>query len=502
MRFLPVLLILPLLALSSFFYFSQATSFDFIDEYYNILAGYFMRQGYGLYSDIFWNHHPGMADLSWLLQSVLQPENLNRHVTYHRLFMIGHAVLSSILLTLRFRWRGAAFVAIYEFIKYYTFGFTFQAEGYIVYSVVYLMGLIWEVYNKRKLWKGEYLIALFCAAGVVNMREVYAPLALLMYGFLLLKLPDRKKAVLYGVGAVVLSIAPLLRFNLQEYYHQMISVNSSTVIAADVNMYGGPLFTILRIIGYPVYILLSNNYSHFHIFQIVLSISFILLVANWIRLKKNLVIIPVLLLILAAAAIRPHPAGEAFYGAYRMVVWTSLFIFAIVLLLESVKKYYKAVFGLALLIVALLPSSYIWQGFPNRADKYFVSYSQYTEPGEVMKILSSPEDTLFVDGYGALVYMVSEIKPATKYIFHFPVQKKAEPYASLKKETFATNPPDFYFTTCHGNDNQYALPASSKAQYIPLKKGGKATCTFVHKAKAATITEEQKEKIAFFSYEL
>lgn len=502
--FLPVFALLPFLILSSFYYFTLSTSFDFIDENFNILAGYFMNQGYKLFSDIFFNHHPFMAELSYALQAILKPENLYKQIVYHRLFMIAYAFGCSIVFALRFRWKGVLFVLIYEFIKYFAFGFTFQPESLLVYPTVYLFVLVWELYNGKQIYKWEYAITTIFTWIIVMMREVYVPLGFLLFGFIMWKLPSRKKALVHVFALLFLIVASLLRYDLQEFYHQIVTLNSQTVVSSDIAMYGGPLGSLFRIAAYPLYILIAQHYNHYHLIQITLSLAFFIGTFFYWKQNQKKTFLPlgITFVILAAAAIRPHPAGEALYGSYRMVIWMGIFIMSAIYLLGYAPVKYRVSMGVLLCFIALLPASYIWKGFPNRTDQYFISYNQFNQPGEAIKALSSPGDTLFVDGYGAIVYIISGLKPANPYIFNFPVQQDIEPYASIRKEVFTKKPPDFYFILCGANEGIEKHPAQISTQYTTFRIGGKGTCTYIRTDKIKALTPDQIERLNVLGYTL
>src|SRR5690348_14239624 len=69
-------------------YYQHAVAFNFIDEFNNYMAGYFLLQGKHLYTQIFFQHNPLMAYLSFLIQYILRPTTLYQLVLDHRMFIL------------------------------------------------------------------------------------------------------------------------------------------------------------------------------------------------------------------------------------------------------------------------------------------------------------------------------------------------------------------------------------------------------------------------------
>ena len=181
-------------------YYKESVSFSFIDEYNNFLAGYFLLKGKTLYSQIFFQHQPFMAYISFVLQRVLHPDTLYKLVMYHRLTIIVVAFLFDLLLVYRFRFIGLGFAVIFELTKYYLFGSTFLAESIVVYPLVYLAGLAWEVLQKRRIASWEIWLGSLFTFFVIFMREPYIPTAIGLFVILL----TTKQSMKIKLGAVVL----------------------------------------------------------------------------------------------------------------------------------------------------------------------------------------------------------------------------------------------------------------------------------------------------------
>ena len=121
-----------------------------------------------------------LAYLSALVQKISKPETVYEFILYHKLFLFGFSFLMGILTIIRFR--AAAFLALlfYEATKFYVFGDHFLGEAFIVYPLIYMLGLVWEKANKRELNKYDFILSAFFSWFCIFAREPYIPLALIL----------------------------------------------------------------------------------------------------------------------------------------------------------------------------------------------------------------------------------------------------------------------------------------------------------------------------------
>src|SRR5579871_1635124 len=118
-------------------YIPRINAFGCFDDCNNFMGGYFLLHGKRLFSEIFFNHAPGMAYISYLIQSLFHPRNLYELILRHRQFVILFGFFGNLFLLLRFGWKASGFIILYELSKFYLFGDRFLAEAIIVYPIVY-----------------------------------------------------------------------------------------------------------------------------------------------------------------------------------------------------------------------------------------------------------------------------------------------------------------------------------------------------------------------------
>src|SRR5581483_4203479 len=209
-----------------FIYYRLATSFSFVDEFNNIVAGYFMLQGSKLYTDVFFNHQMLMPYISYAIQKVTHPNSLYQLIIIHRIVIIITSILSGLLLCFRFRLAGLAFFILYESIKYYLFGFLFLAESMIVYPLVYLFGIsLLKLDKNQKIFVFDYILAGIFTWFVIFSREPYIPLAIVLYSAILVGNLDRKIKMISISILVILSTISLGLVASKEYIVDLFEVN-------------------------------------------------------------------------------------------------------------------------------------------------------------------------------------------------------------------------------------------------------------------------------------
>ena len=79
-------------------YIPRVAAFGCFDDCFNIVAGHFLTQGKKLYSEIFFNHQPLMAYISYAIQALTSPINIYELILNHRKFVLMFAFLFDALL--------------------------------------------------------------------------------------------------------------------------------------------------------------------------------------------------------------------------------------------------------------------------------------------------------------------------------------------------------------------------------------------------------------------
>lgn len=489
----------------SWIYFQRAVLFSFVDEFNNYVPAFFMLKGKTLYTDIFFNHQMLAPYISYVIQILLDPKSLYQMVLYHRLFVILFSFIMGALLVYRFRFVGLSFFILYELTKYYFFGYLFLGESLIIYPMVYLFGLVWSLLGNKRISPPDIILAGIFTWFIIFMREPFIPVTIVLYTMLLWYVRKEKVAYISVGLCALLSFLTVITVPLKDYLYQVITVNKETVIAYETktNQTFG-VVGILKIFFYPLYVLIDGKYSYFRIVLVSFSIIFLLCVGFLLQ-RKNLKKIIFTFLILALCAIRYVLPGEEFYAMYRLLPWYGLFLMNICFFFEGIytnKKTQQAAQTMVVvsivIIVAVIfsPNSFIWEKI-NRVKEFDRNYGQYFTPGEIIKTLARPNDTVFVEGWDSLIYVQADIKTAYPYILYYPIVTQVEQYVSAYKHMFATNPPDFYYV-CYGKE----IPSMIKKHYTIVYFNQHRTCLHIKKENVAKITKEQMEKLGSKQFHL
>lgn len=481
-------------------YFQRIGAFGCFDDCFNYVAGYFILKGKTLYAEIFFTHQPLMAILSSFIQRLTQPQSIYQLVAFHRIAILLFAFLMDIFLIIRFRGAGLGFVVFYEATKFYLFGDRFLGEAVIVYPLVYLFGLFWQQAQGKKLRLVELLVAAGFAWLIVFTREAFIPVALFLFLALIWQTPSSKRLAPAG-AFIFLTLAIFLCLPLKDYLFNVVWANFSNLGSevSNTNLLGVGL---LKIFAYPFYIFLGGPQNYFKIILVGLSSVFLLLAGFWaIKLRKRGLILMVFLT-LGLANIRLVEPGKVFYGAFHMAPWYGLFIFIICLLLAGVvKKKPKIVFcsGLVILLATLAYLFVSPQWFvkekSNKDSEFTTSYGHDFVHGEVVKLLASPSDTLFLDGWDDLIYWQADLPSAYKYAWYTSDMPFYPIYSLAREEMFQKYPPDFYYGNCAKNLPQYLLPTYRAKDYLALYFAGEPTCLYVNRTKLAIIDQGRWAKV-------
>lgn len=231
------------------------------DECVNYAAGYFLNQGKTLYREIFFNHQPGLAYVSALIQRVFNPSGLYQLVLYHRLFVMGFSFVAGAILLVRFGLPAFLFLLAYEGTKYYLYGYQFIGEAFVVYPLVMLLYLLWEGLQGKRALRFDGILAAVSAAGVLYVREPYIPAALGIWLLILWqhrRMHQQIARTILLFGAVVLPMAAL---PFGEFYEQVVIANLPAIRQAAGTSSG--VWQMARPFLYPMILFVSGSQTLF-----------------------------------------------------------------------------------------------------------------------------------------------------------------------------------------------------------------------------------------------
>lgn len=502
-----ILLLLPFEFLLYKIFSQRSLAFGCFDDCSNYLAGYFMLHGKVLYSQIFFNHIMGMAYFSYVIQFLHNSINIYDLVLTHRQAIMMVGFIFHILIIKRFKWTGALFVVLYELSKFYLFGDRFLGESIAVYGAVFLMGLVWEKLQEKKLSFFDYAISGIFTWLIIFTREPYIPLALILYGIILWRKVEMAK--IFSVS-IFFALTGFVLFNtrLSDFYFNDFTVNSLTAISGEASSNKLLEEGLVKIFFYPVYLFIGGKWNVFRIFEICLSLSFLTSLGILLKHKKWKQVL-LITIILGAANMRYVTPGQMFYEAYHQMVWFGLFLIAVLLFASDIFKRFKKagtiLFGVIVAgwcIAVFSPSSYLFDRI-NLQEQLLTNFGTDMNIGNVVKSLSRPGDTLFLDGSNDIIYWVSGLSSSYRYSWYTGPMPLFALYTEERIRMFKNNPPDFYYDFC-SLEAPYntRLPGFIRGQYQQLYSNGKPSCLYVKRTKLDSIKPEQWEKSKEGFYEL
>lgn len=459
-------------------------SFGCFDDCHVFSTAYFMIQGKTIYSEIFFNHNPLMPYFSYIIQLVYEPRSIYELLLRHRQIIFFASVFLNILLLIRFRYRALGFILLFELTKFYTFGNRFLPEAIIVYPLVYLFGLGWEKVNGRKIIGVDYIFSALAVWFVIFMREPYVPLALFLYACILWKSIKRLRFISLGLF-LIFSIVTFFSLPIKDFYFNVVTFNLSETVGQEISRSSFFGLDFLKTIFYPFFILFPlGSFGFYREILIFESIFFVYLVLlNFRRLQLKVFFF--LFLALGLANIRFTDPGVTFYSAYHMNVWYGIFIFTIMLLFSEIKKTWFKFVGVSLYIGILLFSisgnSIIWDKL-DQQEQLLTNYGQQMLHAQMIKEMSEPTDTLFLDGWDELIYSQAQLPSSYKYSHYTSQMPQIQMYQDARILMFKNNPPVFYYGTCREDVGQ-KLPNQTRKLYVHVYHMNKPTCLYVLKTK-------------------
>jgi hypothetical protein len=466
----------------------------------NIGGAYFMLHGKELYSQIFFNHQPIMAYISYFIQAVTHPVNMYALLLRHMQFMLLFGFVANFLLFRRFGIAAIGFTIIYELSKYYIFAYRFLGESYVVYAMVYLAGLLWYKYSGKKIYSVEYIIAAILSWFTVFTREPYALSVLFAYLVILGKPKDIDKRISLSLFLVLSAVIVVIQ-PLGEYFFSIITVSAKGTLfneVATTHVFGAGL---LNIFFYPFFVVFSNKFNDFWMLFHGLSLVFILLSLYMLFIRKKYVLMVIMYLLLGFANIRYLYLGETFYGAFHIIPWYGMMLLFLFLMLVDLFEHYKYYSFASAAIVLCFFGFYVFRPtvfFKNPPDlqrDLLVNYGEAMNIGEIVQNLSTPQQTFFID-YSTdgtsfnLSYWQSQRLSPYKYSWYIYFAPGFRRYVDAREEMFKENPPDFYYV--------YALDAQTKKitteKYKTVYQDDKKTGLYIKKNIAKTLLiHEQTE---------
>lgn len=476
-------------------YIFRINAFGCFDDCNNFMGGYFLLHGKKLFSEIFFNHAPGMAYISFFVQYLFHPINLYELILRHRQFIILVGFFGNLFLLLRFRWKIIGFILLYELSKFYLFGDRFLAEAIIVYLLVYLGGLTWDKITNKPLTLYDYIISAVFTWFVIFTREPYVPLSIFLFATLMIGKEKYKEKTLAISILIILSVITLLYHNISDLIFNVFTVNIINIQAENKtsHVFGIGIFQSFL---YPFWILISGETNYFRSILISLGILF-LAESVWFIYTKRYTVVLFVWITLGLANLRFVQPGKEFYEAFHMLVWYGLFLFFSFSFLVDGKihKIYKyffvCLYGFIVLFLLISKESFLHENI-NEYTEFITNYGVPLQTGNVVHTLSTQNDSVFLDGFDDIIYWVSQRVSQYPYSWYTSLMPGVGMYTNARITMFHKNPPDFYYGSCPEEKKSVRLlPNFIKNDYIRLYNLGKPSCLWVKKTKLISITNKQ-----------
>ncbi|MFC1646743.1 hypothetical protein ACFL1A_00520 [Patescibacteria group bacterium] len=484
--------LIPIILVFYFFLYkltvSRVGAFGCFDDCFNYIGGYFILQGKVIYKDFFFNHQPFAAFISAITQLVANPVNLYGFILAHRLVLLSFGLIFNLILIIRFKMAGLFFVFIYELFKPYMFGERFLAEGFIVYPLVYLIGLVWETHFGRKIYKIDVITGAISAWFVIFMREPFIPLSILLFTFLVYNLRKKRLAIFAFLFLFALSVVVFLLFPFTDYYFNLIEVNKITNAGSEL----ASIFTFSglgAILSYPWFWFWGGDISYFRIVDSSIAFLIVIYLYSYFLYKKEIKLPLILLAVFFLSNLRPVMPGIVYYEAFHSLVRFGISIFILGLFLKyfyenlSLRKYsfIGVIFAVSIFISFFLTKDSYYHQIINSQKEFSDNYSGIYAYGEAVKRLSRPEHTFFIDGSEELMYWMSGRKSNYKYGWYTSFMPKIEKYSQERKNMLKTDAPDFYWGSCEPAVLPFEKLITDSGKYTRLYIQDKPSCLYVKK---------------------
>jgi len=500
-----------ILLIVSFIFFGntfihRVGAFGCFDDCFNIMGGYFIHQGNVLYQDIFFNHMPLGAYVSLVIQMIGNPKTFYELILYHRLFIILFAFIWNMYFIFRFGWWWVGFGFLFEGTKFYIFGDRFLAENMVVYPLVYMFLLWCRMMQKAHIFRYEYFLVPILTWFIVFLREPFVLISLVFFTLLFFR---KKSTIHFFLPICIFFLCTLLLFfyfPVKDFVFNVITVNKQIEIGAS----HFTIQTILQMFLYPLFVFIGNTWNEFRITLTGLSVLFLGLTAIVLLQGKQWKFIVGMLILLGITNIRVVPVGTMFFDAFHMIPWYGLFIASIMVMIEYCFSHKNVrnggfvaafFFGIMSLYVFVSPKSFMYEKV-NTMEEFTAGYARYFVNGEVIRLLSKPTDTFYVEMWDDPIYWQVKLRSPYQYSWYTSIMPFFPVYVEAREKMWKESPPDFYYGNCRPNESYSALlPETMKDQYIQLYFSDKPSCVYVKKTKIPFIEELQRKEIKKYGYE-
>jgi len=485
---------------------NHSQSFYFQDETEHVTLGWMMQRfDKNLYVDLSSNHQPLPILTGAVLSKFIQFNSLFQLIERIRLSMFAFTLLGSLLLTLRFKWRGLLSSILVQSVAYYYFGWHVLAESLAVPAIQFMLLALWSFHHRKKLSQ-QVLILDSILFGISSWWLVFSLLPLwpfvlianASYGFLLYK-KNQLNAFLISLGTSAILLVGLFSFisplawwdetmaNLFKYFLPY----EAAFTAVDY----------LKIGFYPFFnmVVVDHFIGRWFLF-LVLTLTFYLL------FKRQIWLVIISLLMLLLLNLRVIDSTQVFYTGFHLLplmagVSVATAVFSIELM--KIKAVSKA--GILVLLTLLLINNVSWWGEKkDKQNEFSIQYGTFQSLAHAINSIKKDSDRIFnaPNGHGYL-NMMADLPIAGRQLFHLPWAYRSPKLKAEFEELMETNPPEFIYFQTDINGYSNDLKTYLEKDFIEIiRTNGDKTNLFMQKDLTSTISDVQQQQLEHYQYQL
>lgn len=494
-KILPWLLLFLILIFSSFQSYRFITMFKFVDEYNNWVPAALMHQGKILYTNIFFNRMPLPAYISYILQFLISPQaDYYRVIQLHRVFMVIFSASWIGLMYWQFRKNWVLiFALMFELLKPYFFGFSFQAEAMVVYPLVYLFILS---ISSSNLSRRTLLFSGVCMWFVIFSRETTIITTFIIFIALCIRIRDYRKIALLATPFLILSLCTLASMDLRQWFFQMITVNKIS-FQSDISKASG-IIGLLCSFFLPFQYIATIFSAAGSSFQRTIGLQVIFLIVmiykyiskKIIKWPHSILLVVYILLLLFSSSLRSQTPERELWAIYRLIPWIGILFSALAYLIGEYTSKYRAIY---IVLCILLTASYFLHSNSlllkqiDREREYNTSYFDDVSFAHAIRESTNPQDNVFVIGYSSHIYMLSYRRTTYPDSFFYPIHYAIPLYQNKVMKMFYSDAPiSIYLTDCNVIgvvERIKTILVQMNKSYTRLLKNGKPSCLYVRNDK-------------------
>jgi len=486
--------------------YNNSQSDRFGDEVAHMVGGSYVLDGKVLYDDLQFNHQPLNYFMSAVVEQATHPENLFLYISKQRLAVFGYGALWDMLYVIVFGPLSLLFIIFFEILKFPYAGHKLLGETLATYPLVFITAIyIQSLFFQKLISKWKLIvtsIASFIAGfSLLPLWVVIIPMNL----FIFLKQKNKKEALLYLAlpfitltGTLFLIISPISLLRETVIYNIQYFLPAAKQFRPS----------IWQVVLFPFFAFIPP-FNGVKIIVVAFLIQFF--VSGYVLVKKHKAIHWFVLFGILTLA-NFFRVGDSAFSSFHLLPWVG-----VLLMSESIFMWHglhdgnkiirQIALGKLMIYIALFFFMIVTLKHfvtPNdRANEFYVQYSESEKYGRVIHMLKDKDDRLMVVPNDPLIYWVAHIDTATRlleyYTWIYPVPK----YNKEIRRVINNNPPEFFVETGLDltKDLDVLIKQALERRYTQINYLGKPSRLYILNSKLKNITNAQWEKVQYTLFE-